>query len=224
MFKKFALLGLLLDLTASPTLAGVQTTPGLNGTSITITADTATVGDVKYSYLTTDHGGWVKLNGRPVSSLTPAQQARATISLGIVSTLPNISDRTIIGVGGNGLGAIGGNAVLTLTQPNLPNVNLAVSNVSAGTPSGTIDNQGAHTHPYNIPYASNARFDSNQNGGSSFGSNTGYTTGSAGSHNHNFTGSTLPTHTHTVSLGGSAIPMSIQNPFLALNGFIYLGN
>ncbi len=205
-------------------LAGIVSTPGQNGNTNTISVASATFGDVKFGYQPNNHQGWVKLVGQSSSALSPTQLSVAN-SLGIISggLLPDISNRTIIGAGLNPLNGIGGASTVILAQANLPNITLTSTAVSAGTPAGSIDTQGAHTHPYNIPYASNARFDSNQNGGSSFGSNTGYTTGSAGSHSHNFSGIPMIGHTHTVALGGSSTALSTQNPFIALNGFIYLG-
>jgi hypothetical protein len=161
-----------------------------------------TIGDVKYGYQSTDHSGWVLLNGRLKSTLTTSQQAVAT-SLGIGTNLPDIADKNIVGVSGTkSLNTTNGSSIVTLAQNQLPNVTLSTST------------DGAHTHTagtstvyllsllgilgYPILNAS---------------SNTNATS-SNGAHNHT-----------TSSINGNVTQQSlnIQNPYLALNGFIYLG-
>ncbi len=48
-------------------------------------------GETKTDYKTTDHNGWVQLDGRAISTLTTSQQAQAT-SLGFGTNLPNLVD------------------------------------------------------------------------------------------------------------------------------------
>ncbi len=165
---------------------------------------TPVTGDVKYGYQTVDHSGWIKLDGRAKSSLTTTQQAQAT-ALGIGANLPDISDKTIAGVSATKtLNTTGGNSSVSLTQGNLPNVNF----------TGTTSTDGAHTHTYAKPYdcidCSALAYPANNNDGNFFSA----TTSSSGSH----------FHTATVSSGGSGTTVSVQNPYLALNGFIYLGS
>ncbi|WP_300568396.1 hypothetical protein [Flavobacterium sp.] len=159
----------------------------------------STVGDVKYGYQSVDHTGWILLNGRLKSTLTASQQAKATL-LGIGANLPNIADKSIVGVSGTkALNTSNGNASVTINQNQLPNVTL------------TTSNDGAHTH--------------------NSGVSTGYflLTGStsilnAASDTANT--STSGSHSHTTSsINGNVTQQSlnIQNPYLALNGFIYLG-
>lgn len=45
-------------------------------------------GDIKSGIQTTDHNGWVLLDGRPLSSLTSTQQTRAA-ALGLIGNLPD---------------------------------------------------------------------------------------------------------------------------------------
>lgn len=205
-----------------------------------------TVGDYKAG-MQPSYKGRVLLNGRALTALTASQQAAAA-TLGISGSLINAAGRTITqGVPGT---LFGSNAI---SQANLPNINLNSSSVSAGTPAGsinsvsagtpaglvstTINAVGDHTHGYNIPYASNARFDFNQNGGSSFGVNQGYTTGNGGGHSHSasssfsgstlaghshtFSGSALAGHSHTIPLGGSGT--AFVAAAIGANIFLYLG-
>jgi hypothetical protein len=157
-----------------------------------------TIGDVKYGYQSTDHSGWVLLNGRLKSSLTTSQQAVAT-SLGIGTNLPDIADKNIVGVSGTkSLNTTNGSSTVTLAQNQLPNVTLSTST------------DGAHTHTagtstkvlLNILGQTFLADSSNTN-----------VTSSNGAHNHT-----------TSSINGNVTQQSlnIQNPYLALNGFIYL--
>lgn len=162
-----------------------------------------TLGDVKNGYQTADHNGWVLLNGRLKSTLTTSQQTVAT-SLGIGANLPDIQDKSIVGVSGTkALNTSGGSSTVTLAQNQLPNVTL------------TTSTDGAHTHntgnavhyllsidvlglgPNILNASSNTNVSSNN-----------------GSHSHT-----------TSSINGNVTQqsISIQNSYLALNGFIYLG-
>ncbi|SHF09242.1 Phage tail fibre repeat-containing protein [Dysgonomonas macrotermitis] len=103
-----------------------------------ITDDVA--GDVKYSFMTVDHQGWYLLNGRAISTLPAAIQAKAT-SLGFTTNLPNTSDRTLkTKTTSEALGTLGGTTTKTITQANLPSAPLA------GTLTANLASAGAHTH------------------------------------------------------------------------------
>ncbi len=109
-------------------------------TDVAIPAVGATFGDVKDGIQTEDHNGWVMLNGRSKSSLTPTQQAVAT-SLGIGSAIPDTRNRVRVGAGLTyALMTFGGTDMLV--QSNLPNVTL--SGVTA------VNNVG-HTHEIDPP-------------------------------------------------------------------------
>lgn len=72
-----------------------------------------------------------------------------------------------------------------------------VTSVSAGTPSGTLDSQGAHTHTLTaVP--GTAAVPSGINGVGAQAATT-ITTSSAGAHTHTFTGSAMAAHTHTAA-------------------------
>jgi hypothetical protein len=160
-----------------------------------------TFGDVKYGYAATDHFGWVLLNGRLKSTLTASQQTAAT-SLGIGTNLPDIQDKSIIGVSATkALNTVGGSSSpVTIAQNQLPNVTL------------TTSSDGAHIHKAGkaTNYLLGIGFSQNL---SPSATGDDEDTSSAGTHNH------------TAYLNGNVTQqsLSIQNSYLALNGFIYLG-
>ncbi|MDZ4148303.1 MAG: hypothetical protein U1C58_08475 [Flavobacteriaceae bacterium] len=78
---------------------------------------TATFGDVKSGIQTADHNGWVLLDGRLLTSLTPAQQTRAT-SLGLTGNLPDARDKYLSYSPTEG-STFGSNSV-ALSKANLP--------------------------------------------------------------------------------------------------------
>lgn len=160
-----------------------------------------TLGDVKHGYQTADHNGWVLLNGRLKSTLTAGQQTAAT-ALGIGTNLPDLQDKGIVGVSGTKtLNTTGGSATVTLAQNQLPNVTL------------TTSSDGAHTHDAGEPTKILITLSV---AGRNFleTSSNNYDTTSAGSHSHT-----------TSSINGNVAQqtVNIQNSYLALNGFIYLG-
>ncbi|WP_284651415.1 hypothetical protein [Flavobacterium terrisoli] len=163
-----------------------------------------TLGDVKHGFQTADHNGWILLNGRAKSTLTASQQAAAT-ALGIGTNLPNISDKSIVGVSGTKtLNTTGGSATVTLAQNQLPNVTLSTST------------DGAHTH--NSGNAANSLFSSLLPFSGTpvlYSTSDTDATSSSGSHSHT---------TSSINGGVAQQSVTVQNPYLALNGFIYLGS
>lgn len=166
-------------------------------------AQVLSIGDVKHGFQSADHDGWILLNGRLKSTLTATQQTAAT-TLGIGSNLPNMADKNIVGVSGTKtLNSSGGNASVTLAQNQLPNVTL------------TTTTDGAHTH----------------NAGNStvyllsLVGIIGYPILNAAS---NVTAtSSNGSHSHTTSsINGNVAqqPIATQNPYIAMNVFIYLGS
>jgi hypothetical protein len=97
-------------------------------------SSTTIIGDIKGGLQAADHNGWILLNGRAKSTLTTTQQAAAT-SLGIGANIPNAANRGLV------QGTLGANiGSSTITQANLPNVNL-----SGGNHSHTASDSG-HNH------------------------------------------------------------------------------
>lgn len=97
-----------------------------------------TIGDVKTGFQSSDHNGWIKLNGRAKSTLTSTQQAQAT-ALGIGTNLPDATNSFLV-QNGTTLGSVSGSNSKTIAQNNLPNVTLngriGVSDVGVTVVSG----------------------------------------------------------------------------------------
>lgn len=176
-------------------------------------AVTQEIGDLKQSLKNIDHVGWIKLDGRVVSSLTATQQTAAA-SLGYTTTLPNATFAYIAQTGTPGV--LSGANTRTLTQANLPNINL------------TSNGGGGHEHPIALstsggwpgatdPSALKARQSPvNEADVSTTDRPTARyaTTGLIGA---------VGAHTHTVPLGGSAQAIDITPRTLGANTFVYLG-
>lgn len=159
-------------------------------------------GDVKFGMQPADHDGWILLDGRLKSSLTPPQQATAT-TLGIGSNLPNMADRNIVGASGTKtLGSTGGSATVAIAQDQLPNVTL------------TTSTDGGHTH--NAGNSTNYLL--------SLVGIIGYPILNGASHATPTSSSGAHSHT-TSSINGNVPqqPLNLQNPYIAMNTFIYLG-
>jgi hypothetical protein len=160
------------------------------------------LGDVKFGFQTADHDGWILLDGRSKALLTASQQAAAT-TLGIGSNLPNMADRTIVGTSGTKtLNSTGGTSSVTIVQNQLPNVTLSTST------------DGAHTH-----LAGNAtNYLLSLVGFIGFpilnGASNATATSSSGAHSHT-----------TTSINGNVTQqnLNVQNPYIAMNSFVYLG-
>jgi hypothetical protein len=159
-------------------------------------------GDVKYSFQATDHDGWILLDGRAKSSLTTTQQAAAT-SLGFGETLPDLSDKSIVGTSATkSLGGTGGNSTISIAQNQLPDVTL------------TTSTNGAHTHTAGTSTTYLLSL-VGMFGYQILNSSTNTTsTSSSGSHAHT---------TSSINGGVSQQALDIQNPYIAINGFVYLG-
>lgn len=168
-------------------------------------------GDVKTSYQTADHAGWVLLDGRDKTTLSPAQQARAT-ALGIGANLPADDGRMLAGTStGQTVGQTTSAGTTLIAQNNLPNITLT-------TPSG-----GGHSHTNFSLTTPNIR-------GTGSGSSL-YGPLPATTERADKTATILGTanggdHTHTLPLNGGVtqVPLSVPPPAaLVLNFFIYLG-
>ena len=87
------------------------------------------VGDIKTGIQSSDHGGWILLNGRAISSLSITQQDQATNTLSLSGSLPNAED-TYMSQNGTTLGTTSNNNSITLAQNQLPNVTYTGSIIS----------------------------------------------------------------------------------------------
>jgi len=162
-------------------------------------------GDTKQGFQSSDHNGWIKLDGRAISSLTVAQQPNA-IALGFTTNLPNATNAFLV-QNGTALGNVNGSNSKTISQTNLPNVNF----------SGSTSSAGSHTHTGTIRSAGSANGSASGSQPWTLGGFTSLSTyitlNAAGNH----------THTTTVSSGGSGTLLDITPRSLSVNTFIYLG-
>lgn len=171
----------------------------------TISRSDIVVGDVKSGMQANDHQGWVKLNGRVISSLTANQQANAA-TLGFTSNLPN-ADSAVLVQNGSSIGSVAGSNQRTIAQNQLPNATL----------NGSTDLAGGHSHTFTSTNLSNNGVfsvfgapDSLVNGQSSA------STSFEPDHSHSFTTSSL-------NGGVTQQQIDISPKSLSVNMFIYLG-
>lgn len=194
-------------------------------------------GDVKTGFQTTDHNGWVKLDGRLKSSLTATQQTKAT-TLGVGTNLPDATNSVLMQSSGT-LGTVTGSMSATIAQNQLPNI---VPAITVNSTESTMQNSGSHDHsirvvPNSIGGYAAGNASAFKNGmaptnegdaditdriGGAFFVTTGII-GSAGTHSH-----TIDAHVHTAtatSINGGVTQQSIDiTPRkLVVNTFIYLG-
>jgi hypothetical protein len=170
-------------------------------------------GDVKTGMQAADHNGWVRLDGRPKSTLTATQQSQAT-ALGIGANLPNASNAFLV-QNGTTLGSLSSSNTKTIAQSNLPNVSLG----------GSTSSDGSHTHTINVnsntvklvsggTVTAMAEGNSNWTAGNSE-SNAGVMT-TAGNHTHIVT-------TNSINGNVAQTTLDITPRSLSINTFIYLG-
>lgn len=141
-----------------------------NGSIWINTVSESTYGDMKSGFQVADHSGWIKLDGRAISTLSSNQQAVA-ITLGFTTNLPNATSAYPVQSTGT-LGSIVGANTTTLTQANLPNVNFTGNAASAGAHNHTTDpaninttTNGNHNHSGTTDWQGNHSHGSNAGGG-----------------------------------------------------------
>jgi hypothetical protein len=204
----------------------------------------ALYGDIKQGFQATDHAGWIRLDGRAVSILTPGQQQQALI-LGFATNLPNATDAVPV-QNGDPPGTISGSMSKTIAVSNLPAHNMTSNSVGNHAHTATTDSQGSHRHNTrsNDPNDSTNNnttvynFDSTDfdmhpihNNHSWFSSNKTdrYRRDkpwhfSAGAHVHNLTTNNIGAHQHSISLGGGGQGLDITPRTLSVNCFVFLGD
>lgn len=198
--------------------AGGQVVADTNG-KLQIGTNASLPGDIKNSLRTSDHQGWIKLDGRAVTVFTTTQQAQLAL-LGFTTTIPNATN-TILMQSAQPLGTISGSMQKSITQANLPNISF---------PTATTSTTGDHSHGNNAP-ATPGNFGLIRR--SSGGANTAQSTDAGGSGNEpnivatpgalviNNAGN--HNHTVTVSSGGSNTPLDVTPRNLSANVFLYVG-
>lgn len=236
--------------TATAGVAPTNVSPGYyywNGISwerIVPRSEVSIPGDIKYGIQTSDHNGWVKLDGRSLSVLTGTQQANAA-ALGIVTSLPDATNRVIKQK--PLVNTTGGMNTVNLVQANLPNYTMTATTSTDGshTHTGNTNTAGNHSHGHNAPGGAGNRglirssccWESNTSSGIAGSLDitsgepdlqsapAGLTINNAGNHSHTVTTAANGNHTHTVTInsGGSGTGLTIENAYLSMNAFIYLG-
>lgn len=176
---------------------------------LSIIPDTKTnVGKVKYGFQGSDHNGWFLCDGRSIGSLgLNATQISNAASLGLTN-LPNAINRVLKMNGTPNIAFFTDNNI-TLTQANLPNY------VMTGV---TTTDNNPHSHSGIVDIRANPPSGlETQNGGQGrYWNETSHTetTDSGGSHTH-----TLPDFNN----GGLSGSISVEDAFLRVNVFVYLG-
>lgn len=221
--------GSLGEIMLSGDLGGTATAPAVESLGgVPIAHALPAYGDVKDSYQTADHSGWILADGRLVSTLTTEQQAVA-LALGWTTSIPDLTDRYRMGAGGaRAVGDTFGSAVLALS--NLPNVTFE-SDDATFTPSGTvtINSSGSHSHGMRTETGGGVTssgtdvvVDNNDGPGGTYSS---YNTSSSGSHTHTatFAGAEVTVNMPDIYLNGNVTQTEFYPPSVALNAFVYLG-
>ena len=175
-----------------------------------VTTQGSEYGDIKQGMQSSDHNGWIKLDGRAKSTLTSTQQAQAT-ALGIGVNLPNATN-AYLSQNWSTLWSVWWSNTKTIVQNQLPNVTLN------GTTASAWDHTHTHTDYY---YAENAWANWWWAGSSNGYDNdnrwfsTVWTTASAWAHTHSFT---------TSSLNGGVTQqvLNVQPQTMSVNIYIYL--
>lgn len=161
------------------------------------------IGDIKSSMVNTDHDGWYLLNGRNISTLPAIGQSSAS-SLGFTTTIPNTSDRILKGKNTiEALAATGGTNAYSITQANLPNLNITGTTTSNGIHNHTYTNRGTNYWNFNAGPLNTTRTINTET----------RTTDAAGDHNHTF----------TVPSGGTNVAINQYPKHMVIQNFIYLG-
>lgn len=158
-------------------------------------------GDVKSGFQTTDHDGWILLNGRNINLLTASQQLRAS-QLGFSATIPNANSAYLV-QNGTGLGTLSNDNSKTIVRANLPNVNITATTTTNGEHRHTFATKWSGTGQNGIVRDQNSNTDSTNN------------TSLAGNHNH----------TVTFNLNGN-VPqqeLDVRPLSLSVNMFVFLG-
>lgn len=169
------------------------------------------IGDIKTGLQTTDHNGWVLLNGRNTSTLSANQQLRAT-ALGFTSVLPN-ANNSVLMQNGNTLGGVSGSNTITIAQENLPDVTFLGSAIA----------NGSHSHSY---YTTNNNGGSDQQGYPSNNHHRAFRTTDRGPRTERGEILNDGSHVHlvVVSSGGSNTPIQHLPQSISVNMFLYLGD
>ena len=194
----------------------------------------ATVGDVKTGFQTADHNGWILLNGRAKTTLTPTQQANFEDLFGVATTnLPQTSGAGAtsatyladIDGDSNTVGSIAGNTDNLWESNDLPDLS---HNHRVDPPNTNTSTNGAHKHRHSsdksfLGFGGSSGIGINPlSPGSYTGLKGAARTTQDGNHRHSIN---IPAfNSVTANPGGSATSAPTNNRTLDINTFVYLGN
>lgn len=173
------------------------------------------LGDIKQGFQSSDHQGWIKLDGRPVTILTASQQ-KTLKALGYYDYLPNATNALLSHYGNEKLGSLQGSNNLYLQRNQLPPIQLDLN----------VNSTGNHSHSITMPVADSGGKPMYEN---SVGApwnlanagRTGTSTSSNGSHTH--TGTLNYLHSDA-GIGTPQSAIDIQPKVVNVNTFIFLGD
>ena len=194
----------------------------LRRTSAFTAHEKPTVGDTKTSFVTLDHLGWLRCDGRSVA------KADYGILFNVIGytfggsganfNLPNAQGRVVGHVGSNYTdpssnyvaGDLSGQDQITLTIAQMPSHNH----------NGLTGISGEHTHT--------GTTDTSQPGIGSetvqAGSGSIVNGNETGTHSHTFTTNSAGAHQHTIAPQGNGVPISVMQPTIFMgNLFMYCG-
>ena len=167
------------------------------------TGSSATVGDVKAGYQPADHAGWIKQDGRAVTTLTATQQ-EAAVSLGFTANLPDAAG--VVLMQGGSPGTLTGSMSRTLTVAQMPRHFHTV-------PAITNDN-GVHGFGDMVNADSGRSYPLTMMRGSAEIINI---------NNANPDSGHMPKYGRMMEDAGNDEPLDITPKSLAVNWFVYLG-
>lgn len=162
-------------------------------------------GDVKHGFQPVDHSGWIKLDGRSLSALTTSQRAVAISLFGNITILPNAEGKVLKQKGE--INTIGGSDTVTLNVSNLPSYSL----------TGNV-NVPPHSHTYSDQHPKHTqKFCPDKKGVEAAiapGINETKTTAEAEGTTANV----------SINSGGQGLALSVEDAYLSVNTFVYLGD
>jgi len=173
-----------------------------------------TVGDVKQGFQATDHVGWIKLDGRAITTLTVTQQTAAT-GLGFAENLPDATN--VVPMQSNSLlGVVSGSMSRTISQANLPALTLTTTTAAAHhhQTQACTNNEGVVGFSELLAKYSQTiwrRQAETANVNNNFDFMLGRMMEDAGE------------HAHEVTLGGGSEALDVTPRTMSVNCFVFLG-
>lgn len=185
------------------------------------------IGDIKTSIKTVDHGGWFLLDGRDISTLSADAAANAA-GLGF-SVLPNTQGSVLSHTDHlYNLGNVSGSNNVLIERNQLPSIVLGGTTNVTGSHIHTGDTSltGAHVHPIDCVHFGPAG-SGTYNSVSHLTDEGHTTTMSAGDHTHGLNISSGGDHSHSFileDLNGGVVQsgLNIQPRVFKVNFFIWL--